>query len=91
MTKNIYILTCLISGLILASCGENTQNKDKVPTVTLEEVLDEVENELIDSASTKAIDSSSVESNNKTIAEKVGCQVKGGSCLANHSCCIPKD
>ena len=88
MTKNIYILTCLICGLILASCGENTQNKDKVPTVTLEEVLDEVENELVDSASAKAIDSSSVETN---IAEKVGCQVKGGSCLADHSCCIPKD
>ena len=83
MTKNIYILTCLICGLILASCGQNTQNKDKVPTVTLEEVLDEVENELIDSSKLK--------SNNKTIAEKVGCQVKGGSCLANHSCCIPKD
>ena len=24
------------------------------------------------------------------VAEVVGCQVEGGTCLANHSCCAPK-
>ena len=24
------------------------------------------------------------------VAEAVGCQVEGGTCLADHSCCVPK-
>ena len=24
------------------------------------------------------------------VAEAVGCHVEGGSCLADHSCCVPK-
>jgi len=26
----------------------------------------------------------------EVVAEAVGCQVEGGSCLADHSCCAPK-
>ncbi len=25
------------------------------------------------------------------VVEAVGCQVEGGTCLADHSCCIPKE
>ena len=27
----------------------------------------------------------------EVVAEAVGCQVEGGTCLADHSCCAPKE
>tara|TARA_B100001250_G_scaffold71782_2_gene58134 strand:+ start:1150 stop:1395 length:246 start_codon:yes stop_codon:yes gene_type:complete len=28
---------------------------------------------------------------NQEVSEAVGCQVDGGSCLEDHSCCLPKE
>ena len=38
-----------------------------------------------------ATDAAATEVAVEEVVEAVGCQVEGGTCLADHSCCIPKE